>query len=191
MPGLIGGPRTYEGPGLGDGPWKCPACGVENVGPLDYGCTSCGSGSARPRHVGQPPPADLQLAGFDSRRGTEQEPPRTPRVEGKTDTDQLSPAQLAGYYWIDAHPSATPIEAFLAGVAYAQQQTMAAPPVTADVRALTPEGKPRRTIIAALELFKDQILRDATEEIASGEWLTIEETELLIQQLRDEEGDDR
>ena len=54
--GIVGGHRHYEGPTLGQvGVWKCPACSAENSGPLDEGCTSCGSGSAKARHVGVPP----------------------------------------------------------------------------------------------------------------------------------------
>jgi hypothetical protein len=54
--GHVGGPRHYQGPTLGPllG-WKCPACAAENSGPLDAGCSSCGSGSAPARHVGVPP----------------------------------------------------------------------------------------------------------------------------------------
>jgi hypothetical protein len=90
--------------------------------------------------------------------------------------------------WADAHPLATIAQAFLAGVQHAHEQMMTAPPVTADVVQLAPEGKPRRTIIAALELFKDQVLREAQEEIASGEWCSVEETEKLIAQFKHEEG---
>ena len=53
--GMMGGDRLYKGKGLGEfGAWKCPSCGVENAGPLDKGCVSCGAGSAQPRHVGVP-----------------------------------------------------------------------------------------------------------------------------------------
>ena len=53
--GLMGGDRLYKGKGLGDvGAWKCPACLVENSGPISAGCVSCGAGSAQPSHVGVP-----------------------------------------------------------------------------------------------------------------------------------------
>lgn len=183
--GIIGGPRHYDGPKLGDGPWKCPACAAENVGPLDQGCTSCGSGSARPYKVATPPP-DLKL---DARKV----PGALAQAEAAGAIRELPSDEIVDVasLWVERHPEATPVEAFRAGYLLALQQsqarTMAAPPVSVDVRELAPEGKPRRTIIAALELFKDQVLRDATDEIASGEWLTIEETEQLIQQLREEE----
>lgn len=52
----VGGARHYKGQGLGPvGAWKCPRCGVENSGPIDEGCSVCGAGSARARHVGVPP----------------------------------------------------------------------------------------------------------------------------------------
>jgi hypothetical protein len=176
--GIVGGPRHYDGPTIGEGPWKCPACSAENAGPLDQGCRSCGSGSAKPYKVATPPP-DLRL---DARPA--------PIPQADTAAIGLGHYQIAEA-WADAHPEATTIDAFIAGMRFAQTNTMMAPPVTADVAALAPEGKPRRTIIAALELFKDQVLRDAKDEIASGEWLTIDETEQLIQQLRDEEGEPR
>lgn len=54
--GIVGGPRHYTGPTLGAvGVWKCPSCGAENSGAIDDGCTACGSGSAKARHVGVPP----------------------------------------------------------------------------------------------------------------------------------------
>lgn len=52
----VGGSRNYKGPTLGAlAGWKCPACGTENSGPLERGCTSCGSGSAAPYHVDTKP----------------------------------------------------------------------------------------------------------------------------------------
>jgi hypothetical protein len=54
--GEVGGSRFYSGLGLGQlVAWKCPACGQENSGKLDAGCSHCGSGSVRPQHVGLPP----------------------------------------------------------------------------------------------------------------------------------------
>ena len=43
-----------------------------------------------------------------------------------------------------------------------------------------------RTILAALQLFLDQVLRSAPEEVAEGEWLSAEETEALIRKLKGE-----
>jgi hypothetical protein len=76
--------------------------------------------------------------------------------------------------------------AFVAGVLWMRGRLVAAPPVTADTAALSPAGKANRTIIAALELFRDQVLPTATEEISSGEWCDAQEIETLIHQLREE-----
>lgn len=47
--------RHYVGSGLGEMLlWKCPRCGADNTGPLSEGCKSCGSGTAKPRHVELP-----------------------------------------------------------------------------------------------------------------------------------------
>jgi hypothetical protein len=189
--GVVGGSREYDGPGLGLGPWKCPSCRAENSGPIDAGCVSCGSGSAPARHVGVSPPpvSDLHL-------------PRPP-IAGVAGGSTPSPSAIAFVQWFGvqleeranklqlAENESLLREAFLVGYACAvrdlQARTMAAPPVTADVESLAPEGKARRTIVAALELFKDQVLRGATDEIASGEWCSIEEVEQLIETLKNQE----
>lgn len=180
--GQIGGSRHYDGPGLGEiGVWKCPACAAENAGPIDAGCTSCGSGSARARKAEQPArvatPPDLELI-------LDRERPADKRALGDA-------ILAAAEQWASANPNASLVDTFVAGYEAATREIhtrlIASPPVTADTRALAPEGKPRRTIIAALELFKDQVLRQATDEIASGEWCSIEETEAMIEDLRRQE----
>ena len=188
--GLVGGSREYDGAGLGWGPWKCPACAQQNEGPIDAGCIHCGSGSARPYKaaVATPPPTpDLRL----TPPVEEAEQPQGFRAL-RRDMEQGAAILDLAVAWAAAHEGATAIDGFLAGydlaMRQAQAHTMAAPPVTVDVAALAPEGKARRTIIAALEIFKDQVLRDATEEIASGEWCSIEEVDAIIRQFREEEG---
>lgn len=185
--GMVGGTRSYDGPGLGSAPWKCPRCAQQNTGAIDAGCVHCGSGAARPQHIGLPPPAeDLKLA-------IPPPIPESPEVQAlRKDMEAGVAVYTAAEAWAAAHEGvASMTEAFVAGyrlaTAQAQAHTMAAPPVTADVASLAPEGKPRRTIIAALELFKDQVLREAADEIASGEWCSLEEVDQLIQQLKDEE----
>jgi len=178
----VGGSRLYDGPGLAQwAPWKCPACAAENSGPIDYGCETCGGGSARPRHVGVTPP-------------TPAAPPPVIASPPPPPTQARTPA-AAAQAWAMAHPGDTTEAAFLAGYMAAIEdlrgRTMQAPPVTADLPALAPGGKVRRTIIAALELFKDQVLREAQEEIASGEWCSQEEIGDVIRQLRDEEEKER
>jgi len=89
--------------------------------------------------------------------------------------------------WASTYPNASLADAFRAGYELAMRQTMHTPPVTADTLAFAPEGKVNRTIRAALELFRDQVLREADEEIASGEWCSIEEVGALIEDLKEKE----
>lgn len=52
----VGGPRGYQGSEAAQRfPWKCPACGSDQQGPLEAGCGACGSGKAAPKHVGVDP----------------------------------------------------------------------------------------------------------------------------------------
>ena len=177
----VGGSRHYDGPGLAQwAPWKCPACAAENTGSIDAGCTSCGSGSVKARHVGvQPPPVgDLHL---------------TPAVAAvKKDLEVGMAVYALGSEWLAAHPQADLLGAFIAGyqlaTQHAQAKTMTAPPVTADLAGFSPDGKVRRTIIAALEFFKDRVLPEAADEIASGEWCAIAEVESVIQDLLQQEN---
>ncbi len=159
-------------------PWKCPKCGVQNEGALKYGCVHCGAGKPG-YHVGiatPPSPALSETAVFeavkaDMKRGAE------------TIQDQLA-VYPVGEAWAEAHAGASLAEAFVAGYMLARHHhfahAMQAPPVTADVRTLAPHTKAQRTIIAALEIFKDQILSQGPEEIASGEWMSVVEVDQLI-----------
>jgi len=97
-----------------------------------------------------------------------------------------STVYAAAERWAETHPEATLAEAFAAGYLMAQGGMITAPPVTADVASLAPEGKPRRTIIAALLHFKDQVLADHPEEIESGEWCSPDEVDQLITELTKE-----
>ena len=195
--GLVGGNRQYDGPGLGAGPWKCPACGEANTGAIDAGCLHCGSGSAAPRHVGQPPPVERRagktpLTGHPLDENGAIDLHLTPAFTAvKADLDRGMEVYAAANAWALTHDAEGLEAAFLAGYQLAVQQltarTMLAPPLAADIATLAPDGKARRTIIAALDLFKDQVLRDARDEIASGEWCSLEEVEQLIIDLKQQE----
>ena len=122
------------------------------------------------------------------------QPPQTPAAL-PLDPLVLVPAidQRAEIYavadaWAERNTAATLAEAFIAGYFTARAQALHAPPVTADVERLAPEGKARRTIIAALELFTDQILSQDPEEVVSGEWCSRAECAALIAQLRAEDA---
>lgn len=171
--GMVGGTRHYTGGGLGDERgWRCPACGAENAGLIAEGCALCGSGTPG-RRVEPPPPPSPPAA----------EAPR----EAPREAPVLNPAQL----WIARHPNASLEEAFTAGYVEgvrAQLKDMrgATPPPPAITFA--PEGTVNRTIIAALQLFRDQVLVRAPEEIQSGEWMSVGEVNNLLDQLRAHEA---
>jgi hypothetical protein len=52
--------------------------------------------------------------------------------------------------------------------------------------AFPPEHKERRTAIAALELFRDQVLTKDHEGVESGEWCSPAEVTAIIKQLQQE-----
>jgi hypothetical protein len=105
----------------------------------------------------------------------------------KTDMEQGQAILEAAMAWYGTHETASPIEGFMAGYHLAKQQydarTLRLPPITADVEQLAPAGKSRRTIVAALKLFRDQVLAQTPDEIESGEWCSLTEIDALIQQL--------
>lgn len=181
--GEVGGPRHYTGDRPSDGPWKCPACKADQTGPLAEGCQACGSGTQKGYHITSdgPPrrlPNPVQAA----------PPLRAKQIEQlRTDmADGLTIYQYA-LNWSAANPEASLADAFIAGYQYANAKTIGAPPVAVDVPTLAPEGKPRRTIVAALGFFREQILPRALDEVASGEWCSVEEVDELIRQLQAEE----
>lgn len=175
----------YDGPeARASHPWKCPACAVENAGRLELGCVHCGAGKPG-YHVGAAPPPAAAVEYHAS-----ENVPAGPLVSDAA-FEQWFRKRIAE----DANPwgieKLEPIlrEAFDAGwmqsALFQTRRTMQAPPVTADVADLAPAGKPTRTILAALELFKDQVLRGEPEEVASGEWCSVEEVEQLMVALRE------
>jgi hypothetical protein len=168
MMGVITGSRHYVGSGLGEATWRCPSCGAENAGPLAQGCQLCGAGKPGRRVVDRdgeaaPPPPPP--------------PPATVHTEHTVATD-----------WLARHPEATLEQAFTAGyvegVRAARQAEQARRPAPAPEETFTPEDKITRTIIAALALFRDQILAGDPEEVASGEWCSGAEVTRLIEQLQ-------
>lgn len=160
--GAVGGSRHYDGGGLGDERgWKCPGCGAVNLGLIKYGCDACGAGA--PGHKGEPPPA----------------PPRLdPEVE------QVEQGDVADY-WARTHPEASVAEAYRQGYAEgvrAARQAEPAPPQT-PATPVGPDATIARTVVAALELFRDQILVGNPEEVQSGEWLSADQVTAFIQQI--------
>ena len=168
--GMVGGSRHYEGGGLGPIPvWKCPSCGADNQGPLEQGCALCGAGKPG-RHVGReaaPPP-----------------PPPLPEIEP---AEPPASPNLA-VAWLDRHPGATLEEAFMGGYIQGIQEARRAQLAMQPPQPLVfdPDGAPARTIIAALVLFREQVLLGDPEEVTSGEWLNAHQVEGLIRSLQGE-----
>lgn len=164
-------------------PWKCVACGVDQVSNPDDGCPSCGSGTAKPYVKVDPPPPTPPL---------EQVRPHS-AVKAETGGADAPPLPDFEAWWATINASLlTPYGlarlAWTAGYQEHERRTMTAAPVTADTAALAPEGRTRRTLIAALEYFLT-VVETNPEEVASGEWLTLAEVKTLIRQLQQEETD--
>lgn len=187
--GEVGGDRHYSGPEASAvGPWNCPACGVHNEGRVELGCASCGSG--KPGYH----------KGVDQVRS---------RPKETSWIGQIEPLDVVEQFWqqwytwrksVDENPAGVQkidrilAEAFRAGwIAGAQQRAhRVAPPDPPPGPSrgmpeilLPPEGKERRTLIAALKHFRDQILAEDPQEVAEGEWCSAAETEQLIAGLED------
>ena len=157
--------------------WQCPACDADNFGPLEQGCSACGSGKPGKKVD----PDDW---------GVSPVPTSTSSTEVQKSTSELeAPVDIAYRGWRKDHPqdSQTPLDlqlyaAFVAGFYAAQgrvqQQTVE--PLTGTAES--------RTIVAALKLFRDQILSDLPEEVRSGEWLTPQAVDQLIDRLERTDG---
>lgn len=184
LTGIAGGGvegRKYEGPEARvAAPWNCPKCGVLNEGRLELGCTSCGAGKPG-YHVDQTPlapreepvaivytPPIVDQAWLQHWEQVQLESP----VRALQAEDLIEAAFRAG--WI----------AGALNQARRERADIAAPPPKAAPEILPAEQKPRRTILAALELFKDQVLAGDPEEIGSGEWCSVAEVDQLLAQLR-------
>lgn len=169
------GAGHYDGPEAHlTAPWKCPACGVQNDGRLELGCVHCSAGKPG-RHVGLPPPPAVESPILRSTRTSLE--------------DHAVAIYPAAETWAEFHPHASLAEAFVAGYLLAQGhlRPRSAQPST-DARALAPHAKAQRTIIAALEIFRDQILSQDPEEVASGEWCSAAEVTALIESLQRDES---
>lgn len=197
--GAYEGPETHVQP-----PWKCPNCKTEQTGRLEDGCVSCGSGSARARHVGIQRPTARPAA----------RPTVTTQVshEAVVKVEKTINAGLAVYEaamtWATYNTQATLMDAFVAGYRSAQRDGMKmaepppapAPQPANDLRlpepasytepappakTWNPETKGARTIVAALEHFRDTILVYSDSAIESGEWCTVDEVNDLIRRFQE------
>lgn len=146
--------------------WKCPACDASNTGPLEQGCVSCGSGKPG-QFVGIDPPASRMVV------------PST--VEHSVSDDPISDGFVT---WWKQRGHALDLkdvrslayEAFQAGFQAAVARVVQPElPISGTAES--------RTIVAALRLFLENVLPTATDEIASGEFLSVQQTEALIQRI--------
>jgi hypothetical protein len=181
--GIVGGEtRHYTGGGLGHAPWKCPACGAEQTGAPEAGCTVCGAGTQKAYkapetaadYKGMETPGGRLLGEFQWNAGE--------KVVHRVSDLESTTLVLLARQWAAEHPESPLYVAFMAGYLTAQREGRTVSPEAAT---LTLAGKVPRTIIAALQLFRDQVLKDAQEEIASGEWCSVQEVEDLIAHLQE------
>lgn len=150
--------------------WNCPACGGQNVSPLELGCPACGAGQPgyKAPEVATPPPAPVapvldpldSLLPFEAWLST-----RRPAEQQLRNL--LEAAYRAGY---EAGRAAGPPAQALA------QETFRA------------EGTVARTLAAALTLWLDQMVPVLGEEMAAGQYCTAEEIRGLIRQYQASEG---
>ena len=178
----VGGSRHYQGAGLGQiGIWGCPGCGEDNEGPIERGCVHCGAG----KPAATPLPRVSDRAPDDP---TYAPPPELPSKLLMTEPEN----EFTGF--LKRHPGATLEQAFIAGyvegVRAARRAEIAArppqPPPAPDALTTTADAKTYRTVVAALALFRDQILSGDPEEVTTGEWMSADETSNVIQQLQEQ-----
>jgi hypothetical protein len=178
--GEVGGTRHYDGGGLGHvAGWACPTCGAENSGPLPQGCTACGAG--RPgRHIGTPPlrpPAEL-LEELPEEPDMADPPPAAAPGEPVGENPYTA--------WRRQNPGATVEDAFTAGYIEGVRAARRAQLLQPSPTTYSPDGAVNRTLVAALELFREQVLLGEPEEVATGEWLSAHQVTGLIREIRGE-----
>lgn len=191
----VGGPRQYRGrEATAKYPWKCPACGGENITrALAEGCEHCHAGEGASRHVGvDPPPV---------KKPTSTVPVRT-RTNSTVPSGEIQQAFLD---WMQqAGTDVGPFAAFRAGweasVTYPVTDLSNAARVDDGEPDLTvvsseatvpveepqwnPSGARARTLLAALTFFREQIVAQQPEESTTGEWLNAEGLAQWIAELK-------
>lgn len=147
--------------------WTCVSCGQAVATALELGCPHCGAGTPG-KHVGvpQPPPPRSSL----------REAPDASSGDsgGGLGGEQAYLAYAKGRQF-DSVEAGLAYEAFMAGYQAALAAVVHVPPL--------PGTAESRTIIAALRRFAEEVLPLASEEIASGEYLSIEAVDALIAKL--------
>lgn len=144
--------------------WNCVSCGGANAGPLELGCAICGAGKPG-EHVGVPPSARARVV----------ESPQTFRTDPESRVEQAFEAWLKQEGPHETFVIEALSRAFNAGYEMALTTIVQAPPL--------PGTAESRTVIAALRSFMENVLPMASEEIASGEFLSVQAVEALIVKL--------
>lgn len=201
-----GGPRHYAGPEANQRVvWRCARCGNENTGEPGAGCSSCGGGGGA-KHVGVDPIVLKGKAEPDLWQAQNVRPRARFRTVAHDDDDldqsfslwaleqQLTPADIGRFYpafkagWDLRGPQG----ATMTTIADATDGVPSVGPVIEEEgdEAVAPTDPllgsiEDRTIVAALEYFRDQILSQQPEEIETGEWLAGPELAALIQQYKE------
>lgn len=184
----VGGPRHGEETIRTPQPqaWKCPACGQQQVGVIEHGCTACGAG-APGRFVGVDPVVrkgttdgvrvdPLRDLGDGRLRHPQSAAPAAPSTTADPDQAFIEWFRpMRGQYAPEVETLLH--EAFRAGFFASQvrRQTEAEQPLTG-----TPES---RTIVAALRFWRENALPNMREEISTGEVLGPDEVDELIARL--------
>lgn len=171
-------------PGVDD-PWTCPRCSAENQTPLAQGCPICGSGKPGYKAPVESTPAFAAMKEKLDRAVVDLQ------QQANWEATAANPFEQ----WLNTQPPMDTAgqeiarRAFMAGMEYGAGRGKAPAPEpeppwpTAAELVGTPET---RTVIAALELFIEQVLQHAPEETTSGEWLTAEEARKLITRIQKE-----
>lgn len=192
------------------GGWKCPRCLQENTGRFELGCAFCPAG--RPGQQGQqaPPLRGLpEVVEGPARRDVIDHPierlPTDPPVSPRTDA-AVAEAVAAFEAWFDQrlaltspdrHGELRRLDGLLRDcwlAAWFRWVPGQSPAVLADPARVGGGAAPvdpgfrldavaRRTLIAALNHFVDTVLAEASDEIATGLWLSRDDTQQLIQRL--------
>lgn len=163
----VNAPRHYQGPA--PAAWVCPACGSDQLGPLEAGCTACGAGK---------PGIKVEEPASTASTST----PTVPLSSSALDLPAFLRKGFEAWSRRSGHNDQETLHAFVAGYEFAMQQFGSARPKTE--AQMTDAGITARTLAAALALFIEQVLMAQPEEIGTGEWVSVEQARELLQQLQ-------
>ena len=166
--------------------WHCPACGQDNISIFEEGCPACGAntGATKAKHVGADPRVEQPWNPQQRSAQVEQEPSQAPTGDAESAFVEFVKTLPAG---LDRKIIGLLFQAFTAGATWGKSQAVsrvdqllvAAPTPVAGLTGT----KEQRTLIAALNFFKEQLLINNPEEVRAGEWCSANEVDQLISQI--------